>query len=114
MLTKSTSGKWFRTGKKRWPLGVSLLKADLYNRLKLDESSKESVEFCEGLPEEYYKQLTAEELQIKETKTGSLKHQWVKTYQANEALDTLTNNLGLHTILFANYSEDRWKGLERS
>ena len=31
----------------------------------------------------------------------------------NEALDTLTNNLGLHTILFANYSEDRWKGLER-
>ena len=79
-----------------------------------EESSKESVEFCEGLPEEYYKQLTAEELQIKETKNGSLKHQWVKTYQANEALDTLTNNLGLHTILFANYSEDRWKGLERS
>ena len=114
MLTKSTSGKWFRTGKKRWPLGVSLLKADLYNRLKLDESSKESVEFCEGLPEEYYKQLTAEELQIKETKTGSLKHQWVKTYQANEALDTLTNNLGLHTILFSNYSEDRWKKIERS
>ena len=113
MLTKSTSGKWFRTGKKRWPLGVSLLKADLYNRLKLDESSKESVEFCEGLPEEYYKQLTAEELQIKETKTGSLKHQWVKTYQANEALDTLTNNLGLHTILFANYSEDRWNQLEK-
>jgi hypothetical protein len=32
------------------------------------------VEFCEGLPEEYYKQLTAEELQIKETKNGSLKH----------------------------------------
>ena len=52
MLTKSTSGKWFRTGKKRWPLGVSLLKTDLYNRLKLDESSKESVEFCEGLPED--------------------------------------------------------------
>ena len=40
MLTKSNSGKWFRTGKKRWPLGVSLLKADLYNRLKLDESSR--------------------------------------------------------------------------
>ena len=31
---------------------------------------------------------------------------------ANEALDTLTNNLGLHTILFANYSEDRWKKIE--
>ena len=49
-----------------------------------------------------------------ERKDGSLKHQWVKTYQANEALDTLNNNLGLHTILFLNYSEDRWKGLEIS
>ena len=53
ILAKPTSGKWFRAEKKRWPLGVSLLKTDLYNRIKLDESSKESVEFCEGLPKQY-------------------------------------------------------------
>ena len=68
----------------------------------------------EGLKKKHLLSSKKNALQIKETKTGSLKHQWVKTYQANEALDTLTNNLGLHTILFANYSEDRWKGLERS
>ena len=112
MAIKSLSGKWFKTGKKRWPLGVSLLKADLYNRLKLDNSSQEAVSFCDGLPEEYFKQLVSEELQIKETKNGTLKHQWTKTYHANEALDTLSNNLGLHTILFGSYTEKRWKFLE--
>ena len=111
MMIKS-NGKWIKTGKKRWPISSSLLKMDVYNRLKLGEGSKESISFCSGLPEEYYKQLTAESLDIVTTKNNSIKHQWVKNYHNNEALDTLANNLGLHTILFGNWSEERWESHE--
>ena len=59
------NGKYYRTGKRRWPIGVSLVKMDLYNRLKLKVGEdgcvpSECVHFCDGLPEEYYKQLTGE------------------------------------------------------
>ena len=31
----------------------------------------------------------------------------------NAAFDTLANNLGLHTILFGNWSEERWEAHEK-
>ena len=112
MLIKS-NGRWVKTGKKRWPISSSLLKMYVYNRLKLDEDSIESISFCKGLSEEYYKQLTAESLDIVTTNTNAIKHKWSKNYQNNEALDTLANNLGLHTILFGNWSDERWEAHEK-
>lgn len=94
-LNVSKQGKKIGTAKV-WGLGVSLLKSELYGFLKLGPRQDENgtdiypAGYCH-FPEydrEYFKMLTAEQLQmLKNKKTGKVTYQWVKKQPRNEALD---------------------------
>ncbi len=58
--------------------------------------------------EDYFKQLTAERLEIVEMKNGRRKYQWVKDYPRNEALDLFVYNRALAFQL----GVDRWKAAD--
>lgn len=89
-------GKRMRRGMKAWIVGVSLAKAELYGLLKLNKPTDEELKIY-GMPpgfihfpqyeEEFFKQLTAEQL-VKKTVKGFSRYDWIKVYERNEALDT--------------------------
>jgi len=90
------NGKRIRRGLKVWSIGASMAKSEFYGLLRLDKPTDDElavsgyppgfVHFPE-LGEEYFKQLTAEQLQRKLVK-GFTRFEWVKAYERNEALDT--------------------------
>lgn len=77
------SGQRVRRGVKVWPVNVSMAKSELYGQL---QQSEVMVHYPE-MPEEWYRQLTAEQFMTKTVK-GFAKGEWVKTRERNEALDT--------------------------
>ena len=85
LVDVSWRGKMWKGGAEQYPLGASTAKHALYERVRADEKalvSDRHVHFPEALPEEYFRQLTAE------TFDPSKHKGWVKTYDRNEALDT--------------------------
>jgi phage terminase large subunit GpA-like protein len=82
-------GKRLRRGVKVWPVGVGLIKSELYQWLQLapDENGFPSG-YCHfpRYDAEYFKQLTAEQLVTKTVK-GYPKREWQKLRERNEALD---------------------------
>lgn len=115
------NGKRLTRGVKVWPVGVSVLKTDLYNRLKLskptDEELKESgypaayIHFPQ-LSEEYFKQLTAEQLLSRLVK-GYRKYQWEKIYERNEALDCFVYAMAAYYAAgLQRWDEADWRQLE--
>ncbi|KKM75660.1 hypothetical protein LCGC14_1388010 [marine sediment metagenome] len=90
----TAGGRKLRGSAKVWPVGVDILKAQLYGWLRLDRPGKDAPEpFPPGyahLPEysdEYFKQLTAEELITRKNRKGYVIREWTKTRARNEALD---------------------------
>ena len=91
------NGKKIRRGLKLWRIGVSMAKAELYGLLKLDKPTDEELAQRGGYPngfihfpeydEEFFKQLTAEQLVTKKVK-GFTKTEWQKVHERNEVLDT--------------------------
>lgn len=80
-----------RRAVKVWPVGVSILKTELYSWLKLDPPEGDHVPsgYCH-FPEydsEYFKQLTAEKLVTRRNRRGYVVQEWVKDRDRNEALD---------------------------
>lgn len=84
-------------GVKIWHVGTSICKSELYSWLRLNkyEETKPDGEhltpegYCH-FPEygsEYFKGLTAEQLQLKTDSKGYAKYYWVKVYERNEPLD---------------------------
>jgi phage terminase large subunit GpA-like protein len=76
---------------KLFNIGVSILKSELYGWLKLEniESDSPPVGYC-FFPQyapEYFKGLTAEQLQLKRNKDGHIDYAWIKKYERNEPLD---------------------------
>lgn len=78
---------------KLWPIGSSLLKTELYGWLKQERPTDESGDvlpygYCHfpQYPEEYFKQLTAEEIVPRLVK-GFRRYQWENVYGRNEVLD---------------------------
>ena len=110
------NGKIMRIGKHRYPLGVNLIKMDLYGRLNLEATGglpSEYIGFASGLSDEYYKQLCGEVCELMEDSEGRSKYKWIKKYPDVEALDCMVYILGLHTILnMHKWSDDRWDDLE--
>lgn len=93
LINISKTGKKI-TGAKVWNLGVSMLKSELYGFLKLQASEIDGEEmFPKGychFPQydrNYFKMLTAEELQLGKNKKGYDVWEWVKIFERNEALD---------------------------
>lgn len=73
-----------------WNIGVSVLKSEIYGRLRLEKDEHGTPPGYCFFPMEYdvhyFKMLTAEELQPTIFK-GFTRYEWVKTYVRNEALD---------------------------
>ena len=86
-------GKKIKRGVKVWPVATGMLKSEFYGWLKLERPSEESGEpYPSGyahfpqMPEEFFRQLTAEQL-IPRIVKGYRKLEWVKTRERNESLD---------------------------
>lgn len=87
----TVGGQKLKRGIKLWPVGVSILKSELFqllNILKDEEGEKTPPGYCHfpEYPPEYFKQLTAEQLITKVVK-GYTKQEWQKTRDRNEVLD---------------------------
>jgi phage terminase large subunit GpA-like protein len=86
-------GKKLKGSVRLWKIGVSMIKSEIYNSLKLRKDDPEN-QRVQGSPlvhfpeynTEYFKQLTAEQLVTRIVK-GYPKRIWQKTRDRNEALD---------------------------
>ena len=111
-------GRKIKRGVKVWPVATGMLKSELYGWLKLERPTEESKPYPPGychfpqLPEEFFKQLTAEQLVPKVVK-GYRKLEWVKTRERNEALDTYVLCRAAATQFgMDRFGERQWKALE--
>jgi phage terminase large subunit GpA-like protein len=122
-LNVAKSGKKIGTSKV-WGLGVSLLKSELYGFLKLPAIQNEGAPdtypagYCH-FPEydrEYFKMLTAEQLQmLKNKKTGKVTYQWVKKQPRNEALDCrVYARAAAYIIGIDRFKPETWKQVKDS
>lgn len=122
MLEVKQSGKRIKRGLRLWTVGSSVLKSDIYGRLKLGRPTDDELAKS-GFPatfihfpmigEEYFRQLTAEQFVLSNAKSGHQRYHWVKTYPNNEALDCLCYNLAAYYALGANrWPESQWADLE--
>ncbi|MDN5248203.1 MAG: phage terminase large subunit family protein [Wolbachia endosymbiont of Tyrophagus putrescentiae] len=85
----TVSGKKLRRGMKLWPVGVSILKSELFQLLNILQNEEGCPPGYCHFPQyspEYFKQLTAEQLITKVVK-GYTKQEWQKIRERNEALD---------------------------
>ena len=113
----SMKGKTLRRGLKVWPVGVSIIKAELYGWLRNTKPIDDSPiphGFC-FFPEyepEFFKMLTAESLVVKYVK-GFRKYEWVKDRERNEALDCRVYARAAASICgIDRFTEDNWAALE--
>ena len=116
------AGRRIKAGMRLWPIGVSLLKSELYGWLKMerptDRQLVEGVEYPPGYchfpeyDEEYFQMLTAERL-VKRTSKGYSKLMWEKARERNEALDVRVMARAAAIALGADrWSERRWDEME--
>jgi phage terminase large subunit GpA-like protein len=86
-------GKKIKRGARVWPVGVSIAKSELYGFLSLEagtESLPEPAGFCHfpEYGEEFFRQLTAEQLVPHKTRKGYVKLEWeLLPGRMNHALD---------------------------
>lgn len=114
---KKHGGK-FRNALKIFPIGVSLLKSELYGWLRQPsavDGEPDPIGFCRfpQYAEEYFKQLCAEELVIKLVK-GYRKYEWQKVRDRNEALDCRVYARAAASICgLDRFKDENWEKLER-
>jgi terminase, large subunit len=106
-------GKILKRGVRLWYVGTDTAKDLIYGRLMVTQPGPGYVHFSKDLPDEFYKQLTAESRIPQRTARG-IEYKWVNTKRArNEVLDCTvyalfcTHQLGLHM-----YTEKMWQRLE--
>lgn len=113
-------GTKIKRGVKLWPVGVSILKSELYNTLKLQRSEDEFLTgnlYPAGYAHfpmynpEYFKQLTAEQL-VTRIHKGYPKTEWQKMRDRNEALDCRIYARAAAIALGVDrWSESKWSTL---
>lgn len=107
-------GQKIEKGATLYPVGVDTIKSTVYGRLKRAEREGAGVvHFPLGLPEDYYKQLTAEK-QATKFINGMPKRYWVKQDgDRNEALDTFVYAYaGLHYAYTRHNRATFWKQMQ--
>jgi phage terminase large subunit GpA-like protein len=112
-----------RRGGKVWPIGVNVLKSELYAWLKLEKpTDSEALET--GFPpgwlefpqygEQYFQELTAEELVIRKVR-GYNRPTWIKVGAQNEALDCRIMARACAAIVgIDRFSDAQWIELEKN
>ena len=84
-----------------FPIGVHTVKDAIFGRLKIDTPGPAYVHFSDVLPDEYFKQLTAEKVVTRYHK-GFQRREFVKTRVRNEALDCFVYAVGAYAIINVN------------
>ncbi len=107
----TVSGQKLKRGMKLWPVGVSILKSELFQLLNvLTEGAPGYCHFPE-YPPEYFKQLTAEQLITKVVK-GYTKQEWQKIRDRNEVLDCRVYARAASIALgIDRWPESKWESL---
>lgn len=112
----TTAGK--KVGKvKVWHVGVSLIKSELYGFLKLEKGEDGTIPngYCH-FPQynhEYFRGLTAEQLQFKTDRRGFKTFEWIKKYDRNEPLDCRVYARAAAGVLgLDRMREEHWDSLE--
>jgi phage terminase large subunit GpA-like protein len=116
----TAAGKKARRAAKVWPVNVSALKSELYGWLKLEMPTVEGDElfppgFCHfpQLGEEFFRQLTAEQLMTRIVR-GYRKTEWQKARERNEALDTrIYARAAASQFGMDRFGPQHWAGLEQ-
>lgn len=110
------AGKKIKRGLKLWPVGVGIIKGELYGWLKL-EKPIDGGEYPHGYchfpqyGDEYFKQLTAEQLVVRIVR-GHRKYEWEKTRDRNESLDCrVYNRAAAAAVGMDRFSEAQWLNL---
>ena len=112
-------GNRVRWGIRVWPVNGSMIKEELYRWLRLDRPTEESGEPCPPgychfpkYGEEYFKQITAEQLVTRIVK-GYRRTEWQKTRDRNEALDCRTYARAAAAVYgMDRFSDDVWRTVE--
>jgi phage terminase large subunit GpA-like protein len=120
-LDVTYAGKRVTRGIKVWPVSVGILKSELYGWLRSERPSAESgVEFPPGYchfpkyQEEYFKQLTAEQLVTRVVK-GYRRTEWQKTRDRNEGLDCRIYARAAAAIYgMDRFTDQVWNALEQN
>lgn len=108
-------GQILKRGVRLWYVGTDTAKDLIYGRLCVTQPGPGYVHFSKDLPDDFYKQLTAESRVPQRTSRG-IEYKWVNTKRArNEVLDCsvyaifCTHQLGLHT-----HTAPMWDRLEQA
>lgn len=112
------NGSIAKAGIRVWPVGVSVLKSELYSFLNQPSAGNDGVYpsgYCHfpEYSEEFFKQLTGEQL-IKRTKAGRTIYQWMRIYR-NEVLDARNYARAAATMIgIDRFTEENWIQLDPS
>lgn len=113
LVDVNVRGKIIKGGARLWYVGADTAKDLLHGQLSVQETGPGYIHFSQQLPDEFYKQLTAEERVLQKTTAGFV-YRWTKPNGArNEVLDCTVYamfcvyRLGLH-----NFTEKMWARLE--
>jgi phage terminase large subunit GpA-like protein len=117
------AGAKLKRGVRVWPVNSGMAKEELYRWLRLDRPTDEDL--AKGTPfppgychlprysEEYFKQITAEQLVTKIVK-GYRRHEWQKMRERNEALDCrVYARASAGRVGIDRFQEKHWTDLER-
>lgn len=108
-------GQTIRKGVALYPLGTDTIKSVIYGRLKQTEDTGAGIyHFPIGLPDDYYKQLTAEKC-ITKYRNGFAQKIWVKkSGDRNEAFDMEVYAYAALLFLYTRYNRATfWQQLEK-
>lgn len=104
---------------KVWNVGVSLLKSELYGYLKLEKNEDGTMPngYCR-FPQyntEFFRGITAEQLEFKTNDRGFKTYQWVKHYERNEPLDCRNYARAAAAVVgMDRFSDEHWDAVDRS
>jgi phage terminase large subunit GpA-like protein len=113
----SRDGNKIRRATKLWPVGVSVIKSELFGWLKLDAAGDDGLYpagYCHfpQYEEEYFKRLCSEQL-IKKTVNGRTVYRWMKIHERNEPLDTRIYARAAAAMFgIDRFTEHEWEMLE--
>lgn len=114
---KTADGRVFYKGTKYWPVGINVIKPDIYGWLKREcpnEEDRAEVGYPTGyfhfpeMSEDWFKQLTAEQL-VPIVINGYKRNRWQKIYERNEVLDTTVYAVAAaHLFGIPEWKEKEW------
>lgn len=114
------NGKRIARGLKLWHIALDIAKSELYGWLRQDRPSEDDTLLPVGWArfpeygEEYFRQLTAEQL-VSKVVRGYRRWQWEKTRERNEALDCRVYARAAAAMAgIDRWKEPQWAELERS